>query len=418
MSGKIVATLSTFLMLLFVVLFWAVDGWREKPPIRVGILHSLTGTMAFSEKAVVDTVQMAIDELNANGGVLGRTILPVVADAKSDWPTSAREAERLITEEKVSVIFGCWTSACRKTVKPVIEKYNHLLIYPVQYEGLETSPNIIYTGAAPNQQIIPAVDWSFKQLGKRFFLVGSDYVFPRTANAIIKDRLQILGGELVGESYVLLGDTHLQKVAAEIARTAPDVVLNTINGDSNIALFEELQRLNVTAKTVPVISFSIGESELQSMPQQMTAGHYAAWNYFQSIQSPENQSFVQRFRDKYGSNRVINDPMEAGYFGVMLWAQAVAEIETDAVNEVNAAIKNQLTRAPEGPVFINARTRHSWKTVRIGRIRPDGQFDIVWNSDRPVRPVPYPKTRTVQEWEQFLLGLYNGWGQQWANSGK
>ena len=419
MSGKkVTALLASLITLSCLALFFALGGSQTSSPIRVGILHSLTGTMAISEKAVVDSVLMAIDELNAEGGLLGRTIEPVIADARSDWPTSAREAERLITEEKVSVLFGCWTSACRKTVKPVIEKHDHLLVYPVQYEGLEKSPNIIYTGAAPNQQIIPAVDWSFKTLGKRFFLVGSDYVFPRTANAIIRDRLQVLGGEVVAESYVLLGDTDLKGVAADIARTRPDVVLNTINGDSNVALFQELQRLNLAAGDIPVLSFSIGESELQAMSRQLTAGHYAAWNYFQSIQSAENQAFVQRFKAKYGADRVINDPMEAGYFGVRLWARAVEEIETDAVREVSAAFKNQLTKAPEGPVFINARTRHTWKTVRIGRIRTDGQFDIVWSSQRPVRPVPYPKTRTIQEWERFLSDLYNGWGRQWANPGR
>ncbi|MGH8659546.1 MAG: urea ABC transporter substrate-binding protein, partial [Gammaproteobacteria bacterium] len=252
-------------------------------PIRVGILHSLTGTMAISETSVAEATVMAIEEINQQGGLLGRKIEPRVVDGRSDWPTFAKEAERLITEENVSAIFGCWTSACRKTVKRVVEKYNHLLLYPVQYEGLEQSPYIVYTGAAANQQLIPAVKWCFDHLGRKLFLIGSDYVFPRTANAIIKDHIAALKGKVLGEEYILLGSGDVKGVVRKIAQTRPDVILNTINGDTNVAFFKELRTAGITPKEIPTMSFSIAEDELRILGAAEMAGDYASWNYFQSI---------------------------------------------------------------------------------------------------------------------------------------
>ena len=225
----------------------------------MGVLHSLSGTMAISEKSVVDATLLAIGEINEQGGLLGRKIEPVVADGKSDWPTFASEAERLIAQEEVSTVFGCWTSASRKTVKPVFEKHDHLLFYPVQYEGLEACPNIVYTGAAPNQQIIPAVRWCFEHLGRKFFLVGSDYVFPRTANEIIRDQLRSLHGEIVGEQYILLGSEDVQDAVQSIVAAKPDVILNTINGDTNVAFFRELRAAGITPEKIPTMSFSIAD---------------------------------------------------------------------------------------------------------------------------------------------------------------
>lgn len=386
-------------------------------PIKVGILHSMTGTMAISETSVVDATLLAIEEINQNGGVLGRQIEPVVVDSKSDWPFAAKEAERLITEEKVVTIFGCWTSSCRKTVKPVIEQYNHLLFYPVQYEGLESSPNIVYTGAAPNQQITPAVKWSFDNLGKRFFLVGSDYVFPRTASAIIKDQVEALRGEIVGEEYIVLGSQNVSRMVQKIVETQPDVILNTINGDSNIAFFKALQTAGITSQKIPVVSFSIAEDELRTLGAAQMTGNYAAWNYFQSVESGENTAFVDAFKKKYGANRVTDDPMEAAYFGVYLWAQAVEQAGSADVNIIRQAIPNQSFKAPEGVVSIDPQTLHTWKVVRIGQIQADGQFTVVWTSNGPVRPVPYPIYRTQAEWDKFLNDLYTGWGGSWANPG-
>ncbi len=376
---------------------------RAARPIRVGVLHSLTGTMAISETSVASATQMAIEEINARGGVLGRRVEPVVVDGRSDWPTFAREAERLISGEKVSVIFGCWTSASRKTVKPVIEEHNHLLFYPVQYEGLEQSPNIVYTGAAPNQQIIPAVKWSLDNIGRRFFLVGSDYVFPRTANAIIRDQVTALGGEVVGEEYVLLGSDDVKGIVAQIARAKPSVILNTINGDSNVAFFRELRAAGITPDSIPTMSFSIAENELQSLSAKDMVGDYAAWNYFQSIDSPENRDFVRRFRARFGADRVTSDPIEAAYFGVYLWAQAVEDAGTDDVARVRENIKRQSLSAPNGIVYVDPESLHTWKVMRIGRIRADGQFDIVWSLEKPIRPVPFPIYRSRAQWGAYRL---------------
>ncbi|MBW4612430.1 MAG: urea ABC transporter substrate-binding protein [Desmonostoc vinosum HA7617-LM4] len=385
--------------------------------IKIGVLHSLTGTMAISEKSVVDATLLAIEEINKKGGILGKKIQPIIVDGKSDWGTFAQQAEKLITQEKVVTVFGCWTSASRKTVKPVFEKHNHLLIYPVQYEGLEESPNIVYTGAAPNQQIIPAVKWSFDNLGKRFFLVGSDYVFPRTANAIIKDQVVALDGKVLGEEYILLGSTDVDSVIKKILETQPDIILNTINGDSNIAFFKALRKVGITPDHIPTVSFSIAEEELRYLSKKDVVGDYAVWNYFQSIDNIKNHVFIKSFQNKYGKNRVTSDPIEAAYFGVYLWAQAVEDAGTEDVNIIREYIQDQSYKAPEGVVYIDSNNQHTWKTVRVGKIKADGQFEIVWNSDKPIRPVPYPISRSKAEWEIFLNTLYTGWNQNWANPG-
>jgi urea ABC transporter urea binding protein len=391
---------------------------RTKPPIRVGILHSRTGTMAISEVPVIRATLLAIDDLNARGGVMGRQVVPVIVDGRSDWPTFARQAEHLIRDEKVSVIFGCWTSASRKTVRPVVERFGHLLFYPVQYEGLESSPNIVYTGAAPNQQIIPAVKWSLEHIGRRVFLVGSDYVFPRVANEIIRDHVKALRGEIAGEDYILLGSHDVDAVVRHIIETKPDVILNTINGDSNIAFFRALRAAGITPDKIPTVSFSISENELKDMSGVATAGDYAAWNYFQSVEGPANRDFVSRFRRKYGQGQTTSDPMEAAWFGVHLWALAVEDAETDAVGEVRETIKRQSCNAPEGVVYIDPENLHTWKTVRIGRINANGQFDVVWSSGRPVRPVPFPIFRSRAEWLDDLESLRRGWGGNWSNDNR
>jgi urea transport system substrate-binding protein len=370
--------------------------------------------MAISETSVRDATLLAIEEINAAGGVLGRQIEPVVADGRSNWPVFALEAERLITSEHVAVVFGCWTSASRKIVKPVFERHNSLLFYPVQYEGLEQSPNIVYTGAAPNQQIIPAVKWSFDHLGKRFFLVGSDYVFPRMANAIIKAQVAALGGTIVGEEYLTLGSLSAEKIANKILQAQPEVILNTINGDSNTAFFDALRESGISPERIPTVSFSIAEPELLHMDAGAVAGNYAAWNYFQSVESLENRRFVAAFRARFGADRVTGDPMEAAYVGVHLWARAVAAAGTTEVFAVRKALQSQSFPAPHGIISIDPNTQHTWKTVRVGRIRTDGQFDIVWSSEKPIRPQPYPALRPLAEWTAFLQQLQKGWGGAWA----
>ena len=388
----------------------------KKEPIKVGILHSLTGTMANSEKSLVDVLLMAIDEINNQGGLLGRPVEAIVVDSKSDWEYSAKMADKLINKEKVSVIFGCWTSACRKTVKPVFEKNKSILFYPVQYEGLEQSPNIIYTGAAPNQQIIPAVKWSLTNIGKRVFLVGSDYIFPHTANEVIKDQVRAMGGTVLGEEYILLGSKDVDGIVKKIVETSPDVILNTINGDSNIAFFQALRKKGITPTKVPTMSFSIAEEELQYLNVSEMVGDFAAWNYFESVPGNVNQIFVENFKQRYGQNRVTDDPMEAAYIGVYLWAKAVKAANTDEAKDVLEMIKGQSLAAPEGPVNIDQFNNHTWKWVRIGKIKPNGQFNIIWSSDKAIQPVPYPDYRTKEDWHIFLNNLYHSWGNSWANS--
>lgn len=417
-SIRITSMLVGCLVLLILAFLGTHFSAKNNTPIKVGILHSLTGNMAISEKAVKDGTMMAIDEINAKGGLLGgRPIEAMLVDIRSDWEVAATAAEKLIKQDKVNVVFGCWTSACRKTIKPIFEKNNHLLFYPLQYEGLEQSPNIVYTGAAPNQQIIPTVKWAFDNLGKKFFLVGSDYVFPRTANAIIQDQVKAMGGEIVGEEYILLGSKDVAGIVDQIVQAKPDVILNTINGDTNVAFFRQLRQEGITPDKIPTISFSIAEDELRSFEIPQMVGDYAAWNYFQSIPSETNRTFVASFKKKYGSEREVDDPIEAAYFGVYLWGQAVNEAGTEDVSLVKEKIKTQSMKAPEGLIYIDPESLHTWKIVRIGKIKPDGQFEIVWDSEKPVRPIPFPSYRTQAMWEAFLEDLYKSYGNNWSNPG-
>jgi len=391
---------------------------NKENPIKVGILHSITGTMAISENAVVESTLMAIEEINERGGILGREVVPIIKDGSSDWNVFALEAKNLIVEDKVSVVFGGWTSASRKTMKPVFEEHNHLLFYPIQYEGLESSPNIIYTGAAPNQQVLPAVDWAFEKLGKNFFLVGSDYVFPRSANEIIKDKIHDLGGTVVGEEYKLLGDKNFKDIVDKIVESKPDVILNTINGDSNVGFFKELRQRGITSMVIPTISFSIAEDEIRILGVKDMAGDYASWNYFQSLDNQYNDNFVKNFKKKYGQDRVVDDPMEAGYVGVYLYAKAVEAAGTDNISAVREKLKGITFHAPEGTVGIDPDNQHLSKVVRIGKILEDGQFKIVSSSEKPIRPEPYPDYKTKEQWNSFLDNLYKDWNKNWANPGK
>lgn len=384
-------------------------------PIRVGVLHSLTGTMSQSESPVKDATLLAIEELNEAGGVLGRPVEAVVADGRSQDQVFADEARRLIEQEKVATVFGCWTSSSRKTVVPIIEELDHLLIYPVQYEGVEESPNVFYMGAAPNQQILPAVKWAFAfQNKRRFFLVGSDYVFPRVAHEIIKDELTELGAEMVGEVFLPLGSADAASIVQQIKESQPDVILNCLNGDSNTAFFTELRGSGIKPAEIPTISFSIGEAELKYLDVESMVGDYAAWNYFQSIDSPENQTFVEKFRTKYGEERVLTDPMESAFTAVKLWAQAVNEAGTADVPEVRRALRNQRIVSAGGMIRTDSATQHTFKTPRIGRIKNDGQFELVWTAAKPERPSPYPSSRTTQQWKALLHDLHSGWGNQWS----
>jgi urea transport system substrate-binding protein len=363
----------------------------ESNTIKVGILHSLSGTMAISEVSVRDATLLAIKEINASGGVLGKQLEPVLEDGASDWPTFAEKAGKLLNEDKVAVIFGCWTSASRKAVLPVVEQNNGLLFYPVQYEGLESSPNIFYTGAEPTQQIIPGVKYLLDQGKKNIFLLGSDYVFPRTANTIIKAQLKDAGATLAGEEYIPLGGVEFSTIIAKIKEAKPDAIFSTLNGDSNVAFFKQFKDAGYTADSLPVMSVSIAEEEVRGIGPDIIAGQLVAWNYYQTTDTPENKAFVAAYKAEYGADRVTDDPIEAGYFGVYLWKKLVEAAGTTDVNAIKEIAKTADIefQAPEGLVKIEGSNHHTWKTVRIGKIRADGLIDEVFASDGPVKPDPF-----------------------------
>ncbi len=378
-------------------------------PIKVGILHSLSGTMAISETSLKDVALMTIEEINEKGGLLGRKIEPVVVDPASDWPLFAEKAKELLTRDKVAATFGCWTSVSRKSVLPVFEELNGLLFYPVQYEGEESSRNVFYTGAAPNQQAIPAVEYLMSKAGgeaKRFVLLGTDYVYPRTTNKILQYFLKSKGvaeADII-EKYTPFGHSDYQTIVAEIKRFSQGkqtAVISTINGDSNVPFYKELANQGLKAEDVPVVAFSVGEEELRGIDAAPLVGHLAAWNYFQSIPAKENKSFVEKWKAYVkkanlpgGDKRVTNDPMEATYIGIHMWAQAVQQAGSADVDAVRQAIGYQTFRSPSGfDVQTFPKNHHLHKPVYIGEIKADGQFEIVWKTEGPIR---------AQAWSPYI----------------
>lgn len=394
------------LVLSAALLISALVAWRQLtaavPPIRIGVLHSLSGTMAVSERPLVDAVRLAVEEINAQGGLLGQPVEMRVADGKSDPDIAAAEAERLIAKEHVSALFACWTSACRKAVKPVVEKHQNLMLYPVQYEGMEQSPNILYTGAAPNQQIVPGTRWAMQKFGKRVYLVGSDYVFPHTASLIIRDLVQAADGELLAERYLPLGSADVEAIVADIGRKNPAVVLSTLNGDSNAAFFAALEKAGLG--NVPLLSFSVEEGGMQAWGGGRLTRHYGVWNYFQSLPGEENRRFVAAYQARFGAGRATSAPVEAAYVGVHLWAQAVRDVDSSEPARVNAALLRQSVKSPSGVSSVDAATRHLWKMMRVGKVRPDGQFQEVFASAAALRPTPWPSYRTRKAWQAMMDG--------------
>jgi urea transport system substrate-binding protein len=365
--------------------------------IKLGFLNSLTGGMAISEQTVSNVLHMAADEINADGGILGKQIEYIQEDGATDWPTFAEKTEKLLTQDCVAAIFGGWTSSSRKAVKPVVEEHNGLFFYPVQYEGLESSPNIYYTGATTNQQIIPAMDYLAAQGVETLFLAGSDYVFPRTANAIIKLYAEELGIEIVGEEYVPLDKDDWTTQVAKIVAAEPDFIFNTINGSSNVGFIKAYYDAGLTPETTPIISVSIAEEEAPAMGHEVT-GNYASWNYFQSMDTPNNPAFIERWQAYPGSSGVTSDPMEAAYISLYLYKALVEAAGSFEVDDVNAAAAEGgiTVDAPEGVVTLNGENHHISKPGNIGRINADNQFDIVWSSDGFIEPDPY-----LEEYDWF-----------------
>ena len=387
-------------------------GAHAADTIKVGILHSLSGTMAISETALKNVALMTIEEINAGGGVLGRKLEPVVVDPASNWPLFAERARQLLAQDKVAVVFGCWTSVSRKSVLPVFKELNGLLFYPVQYEGEELEKNVFYTGAAPNQQAIPAVEYLMSEEGggaKRFVLLGTDYVYPRTTNKILRAFLKSKGvsDADILEDYTPFGHADYQTIIARIKQFAAEgkktAVVSTINGDSNVPFYKELGNAGLKATDVPVVAFSVGEEELRGVDTKPLVGHLAAWNYFMSVDNAENKAFIEKYRAWAKKNNVpnadtvvTNDPMEATYVGLHMWKQAVEKAGSTDVDKVIAAMGGQTFKAPSGfTLTMDATNHHLHKPVLIGEVRDDGQFDVVWQTQEPIR---------AQPWSPFIEG--------------
>jgi urea transport system substrate-binding protein len=363
--------------------------------IKIGVLHSLSGTMAISETTLKDTILMMVDDINKKGGLLGKKVEAVVVDPASNWPLFAEKARDLLAKEHVAAVFGCWTSVSRKSVLPVFEELNGLLFYPVQYEGEESSKNVFYTGAAPNQQAIPAVQYLMCDEGgsaKRWVLEGTDYVYPRTTNKILEAFLKAKGvaAEDIKINYTPFGYSDWQTEVAAIKQFAAagkkTAVVSTINGDANVPFYKELANAGIKASEIPVVAFSVGEEELAGIDTKNLVGHLAAWNYFESVKNPTNDGFIKQWHDFIKNpKRVTNDPMEAHYIGFKMWVQAVRQAGTTDVDAVRQAMYGQKVKAPSGFVSVMNTNHHLSKPVMIGEIRPDGQFDVVWQTKEPIK---------------------------------
>ena len=389
-------------------------------PIKVGVLHSLSGTMAISETTLKDTVLMMVDEQNAKGGLLGRPVEAVVVDPASDWPLFAERARELLESEEVDVVFGCWTSVSRKSVLPVFEENNGLLFYPVQYEGEESSKNVIYTGAAPNQQAIPAIDYLMNEVGiERWVLEGTDYVYPRTTNRILEAYLKQKGvaEDDISINYTPFGHSDWQTRVSAIRRFGsagkPTAVVSTINGDANVPFYLELANQEVSADEIPVVAFSVGEEELSGLDTTPLVGHLAAWNYFQSVDSPANEEFIAKWKAFVGNaERTTNDPMEAHYVGFNLWAKAVEKAGTTEVDAVLAALPGTTTPNLTGGIAEVLPNHHITKPVYIGEVQANGQFDVVWQTDGTVPGDAWSdylpgSEDTEADWVTLNCGNYN-----------
>jgi len=370
--------------------------------IKIGILHSLTGDLAISEKPVADAALLAVKEINAAGGVLGRKIEALLVDGKSDKDVFEAEAEKLVSQDKVAVIIGGWTSPSRIAIKKIVEKYNSLFFYPVQFEGLEVSPNIVYIGTTPNQQIIPGVTWCMQHLGKKFFLIGTDPIM----HEIIKDVVYAHDGEIVGIEYLALHDKNVEPIIQKIIDTQPEVILNNIEGDTNIVFFTELRKHGITPEKIPTMSFSISEPELQLFNIETMIGDYAIWSYFESIDTPENKIFIKNVEAMYGEKQRISDAMEASYFSVYLWKHAAEKANSFAIDLIRPALHNQAFDAPQGLVHL---AQHdsllTWSYARVGKIRSDRQFTILWSSQKAIAPMTYPPSRSITEWDAFVTKI-------------
>lgn len=362
--------------------------------VTVGILHSVTGTMSISETGSVQAEKLAIEQINATGGVLGRKIKFIQEDGASDWPTFAEKSKKLLVKDRVAAVFGCWTSASRKAVLPVFEQYNGMLYYPTFYEGLEQSPNVIYTGQEATQQIIAGIDWVVKEKGaKKFFLLGSDYIWPRTSNKIARKHIEKLGLKVVGEEYYPLGHTQFNSVINKMKLKKPDVIYAIVVGGSNVAFYKQLKAagIDMTKEKPALLTISVTEDEIRGIGGENIEGAYAAMKYFQSLDNPNNKAFVKAFKEMWGEDIVIGDVTQAAYLGPWLWKAAVEKAGSFDIDKIRAASPGiELTTAPEGYVKIHP-NHHLWSKTRVGLAQPDGQYKVVYETDELMEPDPFPK---------------------------
>ncbi|QET05499.1 urea ABC transporter substrate-binding protein [Cupriavidus pauculus] len=359
--------------------------------VKLGLLHSLSGTIAIAEASLVDAEKMAVDEINASGGIMGRKIEVVVEDGASENPIFAEKARKLLERDKCAAIIGCYTSASRKAVLPALARANGLLFYPTYYEGQEQDKHVIYPSQEATQSVIAAIDWMAREKGKTIFLVGSDYIYPRTCNKIAKATITKLGGKLAGEEYAPLGHTEFSSIINKIKAAKPDCIYSTVVGGSNVAFYKQLRAAGLDGSKITLLSTVVSENEIEGIGKDNAAGYYACMGYFQSLKNPVNERFVKAFKTRYGQERVIGDPMEVAYNSVYLWKLAVEKAKTFDPEKVAAAAGGVTLDAPEGTVRVHATNHHVWKKVRVGRARPDGQFDIVWESANLIEPNPFPQ---------------------------
>jgi urea transport system substrate-binding protein len=409
---RITSETHSFIKLIFVVIALTFVSCSQKQEVvNVGVLHSLSGTMAISEVPVVNATILAINEINANGGVLGKKINPIIVDGKSNDVVFQNQSKDLIVNKKVDIIFGCWTSSSRKRVIPIIEKNKKLLFYPVQFEGIESSKNVFYLGQSPSQQVMPSILWSYKNIGKKFFLASSDYVYPRVTNKLIKDHLKSLGAELVGEHYIPLGEDNLSNLVSKISKVKPDIIINTINGDSNLYFYKEL--FDKKIKT-PSLSFSLSEVETMFLNSKHVEGHYFAQSYFNEIKNKQNIEFSKNYRKKHGKHARINAAMVLAYTGVYLWAQAVTKAKSFSPLLLKQELKGESIKSPLGQVMFDRQNNYLWQPSYIGRANSEGQLEIISGNSRNIKARVFPMYHTKIYWHNYLSELYSEWDGSWS----
>lgn len=396
---------------------------QEGDTIKIGILHSLSGTIAIIERSLHNAELLAIDEINANGGVRGKMLEPVVEDPQSMVQVFSEKAKKLLLEDQVVAVLGCYTSASRQSVLPVFEQYNGVLLYPTLYEAQECSKNCFYTGAVPNQQLDDFVPWIINELGrKKFYLIGANYIYPKETNREVKALLEKFGGETVAEEYSPLGHTEFSTNINKIAASGCDTVFSTLVGDQIVAFYKQYEQFGITANDLPICTPITTEQEIQAMGARYANGHYTSFNYFQSVDTPENKSFVESYKAKYGKNEVTNAVMEAAYFQTYFLAQAIEKAGTDADALIYEGLPGQEFQAPQGKVKIDEKNHHAWLWARIGKANENGQFDVVWKSEDWIRPDPwvdylYPDKDCDFTDQRVLDRLEKPWSQEKNRSG-